>query len=273
MGKKANKLILEEAEKMLWYHTIELSSDFTTKGVYDWRPYWQKFDFGDLRGKTVLDVGAGDGFFSFEFEKKGATVTALDIPHQGNRDSAVYGLPEKEGDKNCKNYNNVNTFAMFKEKFEIAKKALNSQVERVEIDLYDISGEEIGLFDIVFCSDVLLHLTDPVKALRRLRAVCKHVTIICTPVLSTSGFGLNFMKRIALLILKNDVLSQFMGVKSRGGGSFWVPTNKCLSDMVICSGFRKERLVSNFIFRKEDTLTFGEAKACRMERAVIHGYV
>jgi tRNA (mo5U34)-methyltransferase len=32
----------------------------------------------DLTGKTVLDVGAWDGFFTFELERRGAKVTAVD---------------------------------------------------------------------------------------------------------------------------------------------------------------------------------------------------
>lgn len=90
--KRDYELSIDEAKKMVWYHTIELTPDFTTKGIYDWRPYWDKFAFGDLRGKTVLDVGAGDGFFSFEFERRGAKVTALDIPSQEDRDNAKIGV-------------------------------------------------------------------------------------------------------------------------------------------------------------------------------------
>src|SRR5262249_61156859 len=32
----------------------------------------------DLSGKTVLDIGAWDGYFSFEFERRGAHVLAID---------------------------------------------------------------------------------------------------------------------------------------------------------------------------------------------------
>jgi 2-polyprenyl-3-methyl-5-hydroxy-6-metoxy-1,4-benzoquinol methylase len=32
----------------------------------------------DLRGKSVLDIGPWDGFFTFEMERRGADVTAID---------------------------------------------------------------------------------------------------------------------------------------------------------------------------------------------------
>ncbi len=56
--------------KIDWYHTFDFG-DEVVRGRYDWRPYFNQFELGNLRKKTVLDVGAGDGFFSFEFEKKG----------------------------------------------------------------------------------------------------------------------------------------------------------------------------------------------------------
>ena len=48
-------------ENLDWYHTIELKPGYFTRGRYDWRPYLKQFDFGDLDGKTVLDVGCGLG--------------------------------------------------------------------------------------------------------------------------------------------------------------------------------------------------------------------
>lgn len=48
------------------------------------RVIWQKPDLvlnllGNLRGKTVADIGAGTGFFSFRIANQGAKVIAIDI--------------------------------------------------------------------------------------------------------------------------------------------------------------------------------------------------
>lgn len=211
-------------QKMVWYHTIKIAPGFTTKCIYDWRPYWDKFNFGDLHSKTILDVGAGDGFFSFEFEKRGAKVTALDIPKQENRDNVEMGT-QKEVDKEicCRGKKSTE----FRSKFNIAKNFLDSKVKRVEMNIYDISKANIGSFDLIFCSDLLLHLTDPVRALAKMREVCKEKAIICTPIYSTSSISIRHpLRKVAMLMLRDLPLSNFMG--ATGHGAFWIPTCKCL---------------------------------------------
>ena len=42
-------------------------------------------------------------------------------------------------------------------RFELAKTALSSNVERMLMSAYDLSPE-LGTFDFVFCGDLLLHL-------------------------------------------------------------------------------------------------------------------
>lgn len=37
---------------------------------------------GDLKGKTIIDIGAGTGYFSFRFVEKGANVIAADVNDQ-----------------------------------------------------------------------------------------------------------------------------------------------------------------------------------------------
>jgi cyclopropane fatty-acyl-phospholipid synthase-like methyltransferase len=48
------------------------------------RAAWQKPDevialFGDLKGKKIMDIGAGSGYFSFRLAEKGADVIAADV--------------------------------------------------------------------------------------------------------------------------------------------------------------------------------------------------
>lgn len=50
----------------------------------DGRAEWQKPDvvldqLGDLTGKTVMDIGAGTGYFSFRLAQRGANVIAADV--------------------------------------------------------------------------------------------------------------------------------------------------------------------------------------------------
>ena len=90
----------------------------------------------DLSGKTILDIGAADGFYSFMCEFRGAKkVVAVDII-------------EFEG-------------------FKIWKEILNSNVEHHILQIEELNklGES---FDYVICFGVYYHLPDVVKAIQRI---------------------------------------------------------------------------------------------------------
>jgi len=66
----------------LWWHSIDLGHGVTTPGrksTEQLRAELAALDLPSLSGKTVLDVGAWDGYFAFEAERRGAArVVALD---------------------------------------------------------------------------------------------------------------------------------------------------------------------------------------------------
>src|SRR5205807_2971308 len=102
----------------------------------------------------------------FELERRGAReVIATDIAEHGDWDylpGADHGessLAEIAGEKGLG--------------FEVAKRALQSNVERRIVNVYDLSEEEVGTFDVVVCGSLLLHLRDPVRALQAIRSVCE----------------------------------------------------------------------------------------------------
>jgi tRNA (mo5U34)-methyltransferase len=109
----------------------------------------------DLRGKRVLDVGSGDGFWAFEFERRGADVTSLDIETFADVDlpPAIHALFEKQ-----------RVDLSFRRGLEIARRRLNSRVKLVNGSVYDLSADRIGMFDLVHTGDILLHLRDPAHA-------------------------------------------------------------------------------------------------------------
>lgn len=64
--------------------TPEVVASDTTVYKGEDRHIWQRPDFvisklGSLEGKTIADLGAGSGYFTFRFLKNGAHVIALDI--------------------------------------------------------------------------------------------------------------------------------------------------------------------------------------------------
>src|ERR1700749_3207312 len=65
-----------------WYHSFELPDGTRLEGIIpldklQWR--WSQFPLpASLAGKRLLDTGAWDGWFSFEAERRGGQVTAID---------------------------------------------------------------------------------------------------------------------------------------------------------------------------------------------------
>src|ERR1017187_5024967 len=152
MSQARNANITSETRKQIdqlntlgWYHSLELPNGAIIQGLQSielLRTRLAQFPIPlDLRGKRVLDIGAWDGWFSFEMERRGATVVAVDSSPQPT-------LLE-------------------------AKKLLNSNVEYIVEDVCRLSPRDIGYFDIVLFFGVLYHVKHPLLALER---VCELTT-------------------------------------------------------------------------------------------------
>ena len=139
--------IRAEAADHRWFHRIRIFDDFETPGIDKTPEKLAHLDAlglpRDMTGKRVLDIGAWDGFFSFECERRGATVMALD-----HVDASATG-------------------------FHIAARALDSKVEWRVQNLYHMTPDEIGTFDIVLCLGVIYHLRHVLLGLDRVRGVMK----------------------------------------------------------------------------------------------------
>jgi tRNA (mo5U34)-methyltransferase len=57
--------------------------------------------------------------------------------------------------------------------FLVAREALGARVERLEMSVYDLDPDAIGMFDFVYVGSLLLHLRDPVRAVERVAGVCR----------------------------------------------------------------------------------------------------
>jgi hypothetical protein len=107
------------------------------------------------------------------------------------------------------------------ERFALAHRALESQVQRVATSVYDMDVETLGRFDLVFCGDLLVHLRDPVGALERIHAVCEGSAIVANPI---ARFGL----------LNRRPLGQLDGLDEFG---WWTTNLAGLVRMVRAAGF------------------------------------
>ncbi len=137
--------LVGELGELGWYHSIELPDGSIIPGIQtveQMRARLAQYPIPqDLTGKRVLDIGAWDGWYSFEMERRGATVLAVDSSRQ--------------------------------ETFFQAKKLLNSKVEYHVADICRLSPRDVGYFDIVLFFGVLYHVKHPLLALER---VCELTT-------------------------------------------------------------------------------------------------
>jgi tRNA (mo5U34)-methyltransferase len=156
----AASLLQQEIEAVDWFHRIDLGNGMMTPGRVDCASRLPGLGLpDDFHGLTVLDVGAWDGFFSFEAERRGARrVLATDY---FSWDGPGWG--SKAG-------------------FELARRVLGSRVEDREIDVMDLSAEAVGTFDVVLFLNVLYHLRHPLLALERIHSVTADRLILETHV-------------------------------------------------------------------------------------------
>lgn len=154
--------LLERARQANWYHTLELSSGLVTHGMFDMRPYVARYGLPErMDGMRALDVGTWDGFWAFEMERRGAEVVALDLDDERKLDwpprrrpAQFPSAPRGSG-------------------FRLAKAIYGSSVERVVLSIYDATPESLGIFDLVLCGSVIIHLRDQLLALQRIAALCR----------------------------------------------------------------------------------------------------
>ena len=72
----------DAVDQLLWFHSHDLGSGVRTVGIKSAETLqreWEVLSLPPLDGKSVLDIGAWDGWFSFRCEEAGAErVVALD---------------------------------------------------------------------------------------------------------------------------------------------------------------------------------------------------
>jgi tRNA (mo5U34)-methyltransferase len=192
-----------------WYHTIDLGEGLVTPGVDDSPQRLARLGLPEsLHGLTVLDVGAWDGFFSFECERRGAArVVATDeYSWRGS------GWGTKAG-------------------FQLAREALASRVEDIDVDVMELSPARIGTFDLVLFLGVLYHLRHPLLALERVAAVTRGTLIVETVV--------------DLVGLNRPAMAFYPGRELNGDPTnWWGPNADAVTGMLRTVGFEQARIVT-----------------------------
>ena len=238
------------ADALRWYHTIDLGDGVVTKGVDDSPERLARVQLPhNLSGRSVLDIGAWDGFFSFEAERRhAARVVAAD--HY-----AWLGTGWGTG--------------LGKSGFELARAALNSRVEDVDIDVMDLSPERVGAFDLVLFLGVLYHLPNPLLALERVASVTTDHLILET-VVDMVG-----VSRPAAAFYPGPELHD-------DPTNWWGPNQAAVQGMLRSVGFRRVEVMTpaksatfraaRAVFHKLKGGTSDLASDFRQDRAVFHAF-
>jgi tRNA (mo5U34)-methyltransferase len=226
-----------------WWHSIDFGDGVVSDGKRtpeELAAEWAALELPALTGKTVLDVGAWDGYFSFQAEEHGAArvvaldhyVWSLDLPRQqqywrdcrdnGTVPEAYESLPElwRPGE------------LPGKAGFDTAHRARGSRVESVVGDFMTMDLDRLGTFDVVLYLGVLYHMQHPLQALQRVAAVTRELAVIETHAVLVPG-------------QEHRSLCEFYEADELNGDvtNWWGPNQRALVGMCRAAGFRQVETV------------------------------
>lgn len=145
-------------QEISWFHSFALQGHLPIEGIRPLPVLRAEADLilpTDLSNQSVLDVGAWDGYFSFEAEKRGAR----DVLATDHFCWSGEGWGTKDG-------------------FDYVHGVLNSAVRTHDVDVPNLDPKLLGKFDLVLLLGVLYHVKDPYRCLEAAAAMClDHIVI------------------------------------------------------------------------------------------------
>jgi tRNA (mo5U34)-methyltransferase len=231
------------AEIPWWYHKIDLGNGIVTPG---WAPINADAYHvpADLTGKYVLDVGAWDGYWTFEALKRGARqVIAID----DWSDMAVTGKEKSDAPRTPWDSFNLCREALGYDGERLLRKELSGYdtafCRGENVSVYDLRPEKHNTFDIIFAFGLLYHCRHPLLALDRLSDVCPTGDIYIesaildqySPYRDSPAFRPGEAKGYP----GNQMVMEFYPGTEYGANptNWWVPTLHCLEEMVRAAGW------------------------------------
>jgi tRNA (mo5U34)-methyltransferase len=203
-----------------WFHRIELAEGIVTPGEDDTPAKARWFELPtDLKGKRVLDIGCYEGYFSFECERRGAEVVAIDI------------IPPNTG-------------------FSLVHETLQSTVNFRQASIYELTPENFGEFDLVLCLGVIYHLRHPLLGLERIHSICKDQLIIETQIcdhyfIDSQGQPQSLVT-LAPNLADQPIVQFYPGAQLNNDPSnWWAPNLAALNGMLVSSGFQPTKVIQN----------------------------
>jgi tRNA (mo5U34)-methyltransferase len=223
-----------EADKIKWWHPVDLGQGVVAPGIDVTHHRLADIRMPeDLTGLTVLDIGAWDGFFSFEAERRGASrVLATD---SFCWDGGGWGT--KAG-------------------FELARRVRQSRVEDKWIQVLDLSPESVGTFDVVLFLGVLYHMKHPLLALERVASVTRTQLIMST--------------QVDLIGVKRPAMALYPDAELNGDPTNWVgPNPAAVIAMLKMVGFDRVEILSKSF---PDDVVIDSIETVRTNHITLHAW-
>jgi tRNA (mo5U34)-methyltransferase len=197
----------EHVRRTPWFHSIDLGYGVVTPGAkhpaVHRKEYAAIFDPVDVRGRSVIDIGAWNGAYSFEAKRRGAA-RVLATDHFAWRHPVLRG----------------------REAFDLARSALDIDLEVGELDIPELTPERVGTFDVVLFLGVFYHLLDPIAALTQIAALAREVLIVET--------------HTDALETRRPAMIMYPGAELDGDDSnWWGPNPACMVALLKQCGFAK----------------------------------
>ena len=214
------------SEVDFWYHRIELPGGIVTSGLNPQRVEAFRVP-QDLSGKRVLDVGAWDGFWTFEALKRGAREAV-----------AIDDFSDFLGSLRPEQRHAWKTFDLCREALGYGEE----RCKRIEINLYDIDEKKLGgKFDMIFFFGTLYHLRHPLLGLDKLSAVCEPGGQIIVE--SHVSDDYSAYRGLGRGYVGDQMVAEFFPTKELDVNptNWWGPTLACMKGMLLAAGFSERR--------------------------------
>jgi tRNA (mo5U34)-methyltransferase len=196
-----------------WFHDFEIVPGVRTHGDYDPSGLWRRLKLPeDLSGLFLADVGASNGYFSFEARKRGARVVAFDHRHRDNSGFAV-----------AQHINGLDG------------------IEHHQVNALDLSPERHGRFDIVLVLGLLYHVSSPLVALARCATLSLQRLLVESYCID-STLPRKLRAQPLMRFIPDCERFPERGHLNRDRSNFWGLTSTCIQRMIEDVGFAVDRV-------------------------------
>ncbi len=226
-----------------WFHSIDLGDGVVTPGDKSVEVLSRELvslRLPDLRGLSVLDIGAWDGFYSFTAERLGAArVVSMDhFVWSLDRARANHHISEwSSGRGSPRAYEETDAWKPAelpgKRGYDLAHRVLGSRAEPVVADfMTEDLRKHSGPFDVVLWLGVLYHMRHPLLALEKVRSATRRLAVIETEAIEVHGAG-------------DTALCEFFERDELAGDftNWWAPNEKALVGMCRAAGFSRVEVI------------------------------